>query len=562
MRKPGPTRSLSAGKTSTIRLLIAAFSRCCPRVLTIVVLAAIAALLVLANLSEDFSPRSVAPGAPPAKIGLDFDPRVAVGNWQTGAIYWNLSYGWPLIWRQYVFAAGLTGGVVLGENYSAGRLAGNVAIWLVLFIAPTGACEWLLRRYRPRWRFSLRATLVGTGLAAALCAWFVAARNRANVQDRIINGQCRQAWVERSGPDWLRNVGADRLCRRMVGIQIDWRNREENRHHELAMLLGELRRLPDVRYLSLTEDRLTPQMASALSQLVQLETLEIDIGDLSSVSGEALGGLRGLKSLSVGRHAFGMRPIDEFAIPRNCLAAIGKMSQLEHLYLIGRTVDAEDLSLLAGLKNLRSLALDGIYCRSDRPSANRPFLWRLPALPQLETLDLSSRDADDRDLSRIAALPRLKSLNLTHTGVSGTGLAELAPLASLEELAIDADGESSAGLEALVKLNRLKKLHIDRFDEGAWKSRDALREALPADLQNAEIDASLRAMAALRKSHRELLIDGKAERFYLSQPLTPNCETAAARMYLPGIEQALRTWKEQQAATAANAGIVDPLLAN
>ena len=63
------------GKNTFTRRLFAAFSRYRPRVLTLVVLAAIGALIWLANLSEEYSPRKVTKAAPFMPVDLEFDVR-------------------------------------------------------------------------------------------------------------------------------------------------------------------------------------------------------------------------------------------------------------------------------------------------------------------------------------------------------------------------------------------------------------------------------------------------------------------------------------------------------
>ena len=80
-----------------------------------------------------------------------------------------MSYGWPLLWRQYLIVGGY-GIEVVGETYSGIRLAINAAIWLILLAAPAACCEWVVRRYRPRLRFSLRTLLAATALAERYAA--------------------------------------------------------------------------------------------------------------------------------------------------------------------------------------------------------------------------------------------------------------------------------------------------------------------------------------------------------------------------------------------------------
>ncbi|HUY92093.1 MAG TPA: hypothetical protein VMV10_25350 [Pirellulales bacterium] len=539
-----------------MRRLFAAFSRYRPRVLTLVVLAATGALLVLANLSEECRPRKVIRAPPPAYINLDFDLREPRRSWITTPFHWNMSYGWPLLWRQYIVALSPYGTGVAGSNYNAGRLAGNAAIWLVMLAAPAGVCEWLLRRYRPRLRFSLRTLLAATGLAAALCGWFVAARNRANVQDPLIaavEAHSGRVGFERSGPSWLEIVGADRFCRRIVGAELSVSADEEKDRR----LLDELRRLPDLRYLALTADRLSPEMAETLNALHGLETLRIDVSELTGDSGKALGGMPRLRALSVGPGSYG--PIAGDGTSNEWLAAVAALPHLGHLRVEVWLIASQDLALLNGA-HLKSLALHSIL-RSSEPA----LLSELPALEHLESLDLQSSEVFDEDLRYLVVLPRLKALSLMDANVNETGLAELAPLETLEELVIDGEGVSLAGFEALLKLKRLKKLHIQGFDEAWLESPDELRTALSETwgVPHDETDGCLRAIAELRRSKPELMIDGDVYALdWPAERMPPQGEAVSDDWIRKSCRQTLQTWKQQQAAKPANPGVVNPPTAN
>ena len=109
-----------------------------PRLLTLIVLLVVTAPIVVANLSHD--PR------PPIENGKGWPPP-------------NPSYGWPLIWYWCAFKPSSPARIGGGVHYemhtevvewSGPRLAGNVAIWLVIAGVVGYACQWLLRRYGPR----------------------------------------------------------------------------------------------------------------------------------------------------------------------------------------------------------------------------------------------------------------------------------------------------------------------------------------------------------------------------------------------------------------------------
>lgn len=399
------------------------------RVLTTLALMLVAAIIVLANLSTDDAP---------------------LGLWVT-----RPSYGWPLIWRWRDVQPWYGATTELDENYSPFRLMLNLAIWLVILGATGAACEWLLRRHRPRFRWSLRVMLAAVAAVGAGCAGCVALIERARVQDQVLavaeaNGNF-EVYLERWGPKWLDIVGADRFRRRIVGAVIPGYSDVED-----EAFLKSLQRLSTLRYLNLEVLGSTPGMADALADMSQLRTLRID---------------------AVG---YGVGEI----ISPECIAAIGKLSQLEELYLEGMT-DSGSLDRLAGLTNLRLLSLGFNWDYEGEPGESDsddwvPILASLPALPRLESLDLRSTFGDppirDDDLPYLAIQPRLKSLNVSDCNITAAGLGELQSLKSLQELAIDGELATPAGLQSLLALKHLTALHVQRY--GAVT--DDIVAALPA----------------------------------------------------------------------------------
>ncbi len=541
---------------SLTRRLFAAGSRYRPRGLTLAVLAVIAGLIVLANLSGEFTPRTLKQNTQtPGEFKFEV-PKPDGEHLNAVGYEMNMSYGWPLPWRQYILIVYM-GASAIGESHSTGRLIGNVAVWAMMMATPTAACEWLLRRYRPRVKFSLRTLMVAMGLAAALFAWLAAVRNRANLQDPIIEAVQAESggiWIERRGPKWLEHLVADRYRRRIVGISLAVRETDEEEKRQGRQLIDELKRLPGLRYLSLTASRLTPELTAAVVELQRLETLEITVVEFTAESsaafGRALRDMRRLRTLCV-VPPYGIS-LAEPAELRSFLAAIGNQPRLEQLRLEGWEIDSQDISLLRGLINLKSLALHGIEPPLGRSEDDPPLLAHLPPLPRLETLDLLGSSVHDRDLGCLAGLRWLKSLNLIETQVTHAGLAELKPLESLEELAINFDAGQRRGLEALIALQRLKKLHIEdlypEWLEPSWtESAEVLeKEALsrPADLND-----WLRGLAALRKAKPGLAIDADAKwRESSWEALAPKCEIGGDDAIATWVREAVRAWKEKQAA--------------
>ncbi len=499
-----------------VRRILTSIWRYRPRVLTVVLLLVIAALIVLANLSFDVR------GANGERLKLQEIMRHGIRQ---------LSYGWPLVWHRYTLAFWLGPSGVVGWYCHRGRLAANVAIWLVLFAAPAGVCEWLLRRYRPRLRWSLRTMLAAVALAATLCGWFVSERNRVHLQDELIatiraraprgmtNPGGEIVWVERRGPRWLELLRADRYRLHIIGVLVGPASEEEGEHEEREKedlrLLKKLRRLPTLQYLFLNDiDCLTPAMADELRRFPQLRVLRLYPNRLTDDTDEALAKLtdaKELRTLEVDSLGEG----DDFERrSRECLTAIGRITQLERLDFSFPMIDDERMDCLADLTNLKQLTVRGLQSAHRGANAKPPLFRRLPVLPQLETLRLADCEIDGRDLRDLKRLPRLRSLALEITIGNPAEIAELASLQSLEELAIAGAGNhgllSPEGLEALQALKRLKALRIPWYKPWPEVKTWLPGARLPSASADKEEDC-FRAIEALQQSNPGLIIENYAE---------------------------------------------------
>lgn len=102
------------------------FWRYRPRLFTLFLLLVIGALLVLANLSDEYHPRRAPKVLSEADLTFDVWPPETESLSPPWLSTWSgLSKGWPLLWNQYVGKSGY-GVAVGGWRYSAGRLACNV----------------------------------------------------------------------------------------------------------------------------------------------------------------------------------------------------------------------------------------------------------------------------------------------------------------------------------------------------------------------------------------------------------------------------------------------------
>lgn len=514
----------NARLSHVMRPKLRAFSRYRQRLLTLALLAVIAAMIVLSNLTYDG------------------------GSYQED--FFQVSYGWPLIWHRYVGFRNAT----VDWHYSAGRLAANSSIWFVMLALPGLTLEWLLRRYPPRLQCSLRTMLLTVAIAAVGCAWFSATRRRADIQDALVAHVEDSARFSRWGPRWLDLLGVDRFRRHIVRLDqltLYAANGEDER------LLRGLAQLSHLRDLSLTTDRMTPALTHALKRMQQLRRFELDLQPEADEAWSTplpvlppLGNMRHLKTLTLRgvtideqslRGLTGLRSLtldlwtrfdDDDGLRRNRLAAIGNVVQLEHLDLSARVVDSGDLAFLGGFRNLKTLRFD---CFDTDPVF---FLSHLPPLPNLESLNVDSSVFLREQAERFRRAAELESLRMNTAqfrsakmGVAVVGLPQLASLEHLAELQIDGQAVTPATFDALRALKRLRTLRL---------SLPSLGARLPSGLtigRNSEVvvlddGGFCRAIEALRQSNPGITIDwgGIGIRALDEDEIEPSDDTLASRI--------------------------------
>lgn len=492
-----------------MRRFFRASSQYRPRLLTLALLALVAALLTLANLSAEQSfPQR------------DF------------RAFGHKSYGWPLIWLRYVlcYHSEYTEGLYLSRS----RLVANLAIWLLTLVVAAATCEWLLRRYRPRPRWSLRTMLAAVVFIALGCGWFVHARDRANAEDALImmlDNERGKVWVERWGPRWLDLFGLDRFRRRVVGVSI-WNFFDLDERE----ILQRVARVRGLRHLWLHFDGWAPEMGltRTLDSLPQLRSMQISgvparewipaAGKMShlehlsaSYDGDlcaCLERLPNLKSLTVSS-------CYDLEDSHKLLTTVEKLKNLEELWLSGMLIRSSSLTCLSGLSELRFLGLTSVH---ENPSSIGNFqtkpegglLLKLPPLARLEAIDLEESEVYDGDVAALTNLPQLRWLNVAHTRVTDVGLLQLASAPSLEELAVTGRWIPWSGLATLSAIERLRSLHLDgsvryQLDIRTTYSRLPLDNGSEIAVLPTELAALRRALQTLRQSRAGIVIDNHVD---------------------------------------------------
>ena len=429
-----------------MRPRLRAFSRYRPRVLTLVVLLATATLIMLANLSFE------------------------VEYGKTGVIG-RQSYGWPFVWHRYV-TAGLWERQTVGWYYTPTGLAADAAIWLLILAGMGAPCELLVRRYRPRLRWSLRTMLVAVALAATVLGLFAQARNRANLQDPLIaeNGNpLSDLVVERWGPRWLDLFGFDRFRRRIVSATVHVDGTEGDEQFEA------LTQLPALRRVDFEVSRVTPALPAALEKMQQLRTLRI--------------------------HRMLHMAGDNERVWDECLLAIEKMPHLENLELWGMTLNRESSSHLASLTNLKSLSI--AMGSSDDKQISQACMAAIASMTRLEYLSLGGWNFPKGSLTLLSRLQNLKSLQVRcqDKGIAHECLEAIGKLASLESLnfaSLFLDAESLSSLAGLAKLKSFEFSVGSTNDATLLKRLPALSQVEAVKLHGSSIrDDELRYLAVL-----------------------------------------------------------------
>jgi hypothetical protein len=448
--------TLVAGTAAAYQRLLgrcASRRNCRPRMTTLVPLLSVVAPTVLANTTFEMSWSSPFANGPGATA--------------------MASFGWPLVWNWYVIAPFDN---VYGWDFSALRIAGNIAIWLGMVVLATLLWEWLLRRPLPRLRFSLRTMLAGTSLIAILCAWCVGIWKRADEQDALAAaiGNVGIVWVERSGPKWLGVMVPDRLRRCVVGVSIcvgrpsrpdemkegkDSASDDERTHHREAREIdsNEQGSHPEGEIRDANEDENNEDVLGRLARLRALRFLKIECETLTPAMADAMGEIKQLRMLHLGIEP--VRP--------DRRANIGWLTRLPELHQLSlRGVSSDDLGCVVGLTRLKSLTLDFSDCHGDDLETEKR-LTAVRNLQQLRRVRLEGFPASQ--VARLRGVANVKSLTLDFDPVADGPLNDdphrihdcffaLGDLAQLEQLELDLGGDLWVRPEDLSCLRGLKNL--------------------------------------------------------------------------------------------------------
>ncbi len=266
--------------------------------------------------------------------------------------------------------------------------------------------------------------------------------------------------------------------------------------------------MPGLRSLDLEATEVGDRAASSLQSATGLEELTLNSTQVSDTGLAAWGALpRWLRISLNNTYATGagfsrwagpsaLEDLSLLGAPASdeTIPALARLPRLRRLILAESDVTGAGLAALAGLP-LQELDLAATDVGDDAPLGRFPALRRLrlrdtrisdamlrdklPALSQLEHLDLARTRISNEGMPGIGRLAALRSLDLSYSEVDDAGLAILARLLHIESIILDSTHVSDAALPTITAWSKLAEINLYHSlvsEAGAA----ALRRAFPA----------------------------------------------------------------------------------
>jgi hypothetical protein len=183
------------------------------------------------------------------------------------------------------------------------------------------------------------------------------------------------------------------------------------------------------------------------------------------------------------------------------LAQMGRLGDLEMLYLQKSHVNDASMVHLSGLTQLRILYLDGNRITDAG-------LARIERLDRLEELSLGGTAITDEGLAHLRRLTRLKQLYLSATPITGSGFVHLEGLKQLDTLSLTAtrlDDAGMAHLESLISLRSLNLQNDTRVTSIGLRHLKGLTKLQELSIRNVKFSSG--TLAELRRALPKLKMD-------------------------------------------------------
>ncbi len=271
-----------------------------------------------------------------------------------------------------------------------------------------------------RFRFGVRALLIGVVIIGVSCAWAADRLRRIHHEEAAVAFfRSRSAYV------WQDNVLPGSFRYRVDKVLgIPWFTRPTDLHFHPGSQVNDedLARLSDIPSLKVINLKsLTLITDSGFRHLLQLEDLSYVMASHSTLTDEGL-------------------------------SYLSRIEQLKALQLNGTRITDAGLASLVVLSNLSSLDV-------GQTAVTGEGIARVRSLP-LEHLGVNDCEIDDEGLCTISSLSRLTSLDLAQTKISDEGIVHLAQLHDLVRLNLSGTNITNASLRKLVTLTRLRQLDL------------------------------------------------------------------------------------------------------
>ena len=326
-----------------------------------------------------------------------------------------------------------------------------------------------------RFSFSLRFLLIVTLIAAlffgSLGRRFQFIRHQRAAVKRLEEIRSRIEW--NAHPGIVSRLFGGELFQDVTSV---WIRRRPYLHEDDLELIGRLRYL---KKLKLEETPFDSAGLQHLSQLANLETLEITNAKIVATGLTGLVGPKGLTTLTLSQ-----TNIDDGGVSH----ITQQFLNLESLNLSNTQITDIATPALSRLKNLETLVLTNNRLTPDG-------IKKLKKCRTVSTLVLNNTVTDDQCLRVLSQLRELQELHLRFTKISDEGLTHLEKVKQLRNLSIGGTQISDAGLKTLANFPELRKLDISGAhitDTGLGHLLDVPLELLLAQYTNATAAGVLR----------------------------------------------------------------------
>ena len=260
-------------------------------------------------------------------------------------------------------------------------------------------------------------------------------------------------------------------------------------HHISDKGLAYIAELPDLKHLSVSDDRknkITDHGLEMLSKRKSLESLSIQGRGITDAGISRLVELKKLKHLSLQGSPL---------LTDKCMKSLTQLKSLSHLELLSDNITVSGLNQLNSLPGLKKLDVRNIT--QDCSGLD------LSGLKNLEIITLitgkNSASLSDEDMAWLSHLKKVKWLQGIRGHIGDEGMARLAGLTSMERLNIQGSEMTDLSLSYLSNMKKLNNLTIlGNFTDKGMRHLEGLTSLNHVVVYSSE-DISENALSRLRQ---------------------------------------------------------------